>query len=99
MAADTFWNNRDQAQKLIDEANALRKKIDPLLKAEKHVEDYLAMVEVSAVEPEADQLKYEKDLANELVPFSKELENLELKVFLNGPHDKNNCILSINAGE
>ena len=29
MAADTFWNNREQAQKLIDEANSLRKKIDP----------------------------------------------------------------------
>jgi len=26
------------------------------------------------------------------------LESLELKVFLNGPHDENNCILSINAG-
>jgi peptide chain release factor 2 len=33
-----------------------------------------------------------------MAQFTKELENLELKVFLNGPHDKNNCILSINAG-
>ena len=24
MAGDTFWNNREQAQKLIDEANSLR---------------------------------------------------------------------------
>jgi len=29
MAADNFWNNREQAQKLIDEANSLRKKIEP----------------------------------------------------------------------
>jgi peptide chain release factor 2 len=98
MAADNFWNNREQAQKLIDETNALRKKIDPLIKAEKQVEDFKAMVELSEAEPEVDQLKYQKDLEGELVPFTKELENLELKVFLNGPHDKNNCIMSINAG-
>ena len=56
------------------------------------------MVELAGAEPEAEQLKYQKEVEGELVPFTKELENLELKVFLNGPHDKNNCIMSINAG-
>src|ERR1051326_5505960 len=37
MAAESFWNNREQAQKLIDEANGLRNRIEPLLKAEKQV--------------------------------------------------------------
>jgi len=98
MAADNFWNNRDQAQKLIDESNSLRKKIDPLLKAETQVEDFRVMVELGEGEPEAEQIKHEKEMTRELAQFSKDLENLELKVFLNGPHDKNNCILSINAG-
>ena len=98
MAADTFWNNREQAQKLIDEANSLRKKIDPLLKAEKQLEDFQVMVELSEAEPEAEQNKHRQDLERDLGRFSRELEDLELKVFLNGPHDKNNCILSINAG-
>jgi peptide chain release factor 2 len=98
MAGDTFWNNREQAQKLIDEANSLRKKIDPLLKAETQIEDFRMMVELSEGEPEAEQLKHEKDLERDLAQFSKGLEDLELKVFLNGPHDKNNCIMSINAG-
>ena len=31
MAADSFWNNREQAQKLIDEAAGIRKRMDPLL--------------------------------------------------------------------
>jgi peptide chain release factor 2 len=98
MAADNFWNNREQAQKLIDEANSLRKKIDPLLKAEKQLEDFQVMVELSEAEPEAEQNKHRQDLERDLARFSRELEDLELKVFLNGPHDKNNCILSINAG-
>src|SRR5579859_1517477 len=98
MAADNFWNNREQAQKLIDEANSLRKKIEPLLKAEKQLEDFQVMVELSEAEPEAEQNKHRQDLERDLARFSRELEDLELKVFLNGPHDKNNCIMSINAG-
>jgi len=37
-------------------------------------------------------------LEKDLTRYFKELDALELKVFLNGPHDKSNCILSINAG-
>src|SRR5580704_11890583 len=98
MAADNFWNNREQAQKLIDEANTLRKKVDPLLKAERQLEDFRVMVELSEGEPEAEQLKHEKDLERDLAQFSKRLEEMELKVFLTGPHDKNNCIFTINSG-
>ena len=98
MAGESFWNNREQAQKQIDEGNSLRKKVEPLLKAEKQVEDFREMVELCEAEPEAEQLKHQTDMERDLVKFSRDLEHLELRVFLNGPHDKNNCILSINAG-
>ena len=98
MAGDSFWNNRDQAQKQIEEANALRGRIDPLLRAEKEAEDFGVMVELGEAEPEDAQAKIEKELERDLSRFFKELEMLELKVFLNGPHDRSNCILSINAG-
>ena len=98
MAADNFWNNRDQAQKLIEESNSLRSKTDPLLKAEKQLEDFHVMVELGEAEPEPSQAKIQKELEGDISKFFKELESLELKVFLNGPHDKANCILSINAG-
>ena len=98
MAADNFWNNRDQAQKLIEEANTLRGKIEPLLKAEKELEDFRVMVELGEAEPEASQTKIQQELEADLTRFFKGLDALELKVFLNGPHDRSNCILSINAG-
>lgn len=98
MADESFWNNREKAQSLIDETNSLRKKIAPLIKAEKQVEDIQVMLELAQEEPEAEQTRHEQDLNRELEGFTKELESLELKVFLTGPHDKNNCILSINAG-
>ena len=98
MAQENFWSNREKAQGFIDEANALRKKIEPLVKAERQLEDSRVMLELAEAEPEEVQAKYELDLDRDLASFSKELESLELKVFLTGPHDKNNCILSINAG-
>ena len=98
MATDNFWNNREKAQALIDEANSLRNKIEPLLQAEKKLEDFRVMLELGEAEPPAAQTQVEKELTRDLVKFFKELDALELKVFLNGPHDRKNCILSINAG-
>jgi peptide chain release factor 2 len=98
MASDSFWNNREQAQKVIDEANSLRGKIDPLLKVEKRLEDLRVMVELGEAEPEAAQVQIRKDLEGDLAQLFKELDALELRVFLSGPHDKSNCILSINSG-
>jgi peptide chain release factor 2 len=98
MAADNFWNNREQAQKLIDESNSLRGKTEPLLKAERQLEDFQVMVELGEAEPEVAQGKIQQELERDLAKFFKELESLELKVFLNGPHDRANCIMSINSG-
>ena len=98
MAAENFWNHREQAQKLIDEGNSLRRKLEPVLKAEKQLEDFQIMVELGEAEPEASQISLQAELERDLTKFFGELDAHELTVFLNGPHDKNNCILSINAG-
>ena len=98
MAAENFWNNSEQARKLIDEANSLRNKTEPLLKAEKQLEDFHIMVELGEAEPEVAQLKIQQELEQDLSRFFKDLDSLELKVFLNGRHDKSNCIMNINAG-
>src|SRR6266436_9320244 len=98
MATDNFWNNREQAQKIIEEANSLRDKVEPVLTAEKRLEDFQVMVELGEAEPVEAQDKIQQELEQDLSKFFKELDALELKVFLNGPHDRSNCILSLNAG-
>lgn len=98
MAADNFWNNREQAQKLIDEGNSLRSRIEPLIQAEKHLEDFRVMVELGQAEPPDAQPQVLRELERDVAKYRKDLDALELKVFLNGPHDRSNCILSINAG-
>jgi len=98
MAGDNFWNSREQAQKLIEEANSLRDKVEPLLTAEKKLEDFQVMVELGEAEPPEAQEKIQHELERDLAKYFKDLDALELKVFLNGPHDKSNCIVSINSG-
>jgi len=98
MAGDNFWNSREQAQKLIEEANSLRDKVEPLLTAEKKLEDFQVMVELGEAEPPEAQEKIQHELEHDLAKYFKDLDALELKVFLNGPHDKSNCIVSINSG-
>ena len=98
MAGETFWSNRDQAQKLIEESNSLKGRIEPLLKAEKDLEDFRVMVELGEAEPEPAQEKIQQELQADLSHYFKGLDALELRVFLNGPHDRSNCIVSINSG-
>ena len=98
MADENFWNNREKAQGFIDEAGVIRNKIEPLQRLEKQLDDFRVMLELGEAEPAASQAKVEAELTRDLAKFFKELDALELKLFLNGPHDKKNCIFTINSG-
>ena len=98
MAAETFWNNREQAQKLIDESAMLRKRIDPLFDAERKLEDLQVMIELCEAEPAEAQSKHLKEVEPDVTRLTRNLEAMELRLLLAGPHDQRNCILSINAG-
>jgi peptide chain release factor 2 len=98
MADEKFWDNREKAQGFIDEAGVIRNKLEPLQKFEKQLEDFNVMVELAQAEPPASQAQIEAEITRDLVPFFKELDAMELKLFLNGPHDKKNCVLTINSG-
>ncbi len=98
MAAGNFWDNQQQAQKFIEESNSLRGKIDPLIAAEKKLEDFQVLLELAESEPPEAQPAYETEMNRDTDRFLKELDTLELRVFLKDPADKKNCIFSINAG-
>lgn len=98
MAADSFWDNREQAQKFIDEANVLRGRAEPVEAAEKKLEDLKVMAELGEAEPDAAQPAILEEMESDLAALQKEMDDLELQVFLSHPLDKHNCIFSINAG-
>lgn len=98
MSQENFWNNREQAQRTIEEASSLKKKLEPLFQAERQLDDIKVMLELASNEPEEAQPQHLPELERDTERFLKELDSLELKVFLAGPHDSSNCIISINAG-
>jgi peptide chain release factor 2 len=98
VSANGFWDNNEQARKVLDEQSTLRKRLDPLLDAEKKLADFQVMVELCEAEPEAAQHKHQQELDADTNSFLRTIDAMELGVLLKGPHDRRNCILSINAG-
>ena len=98
MSQDNFWDNRNYAQKLVDESSSIKRRIGPFLKAETQHADMQTMLELADGEDEATQKDVQSELAADLARFTRQLEALELELMLDGPHDRSNCILSINAG-
>ena len=98
MSQDNFWENRNYAQKLVDESSAIKRRIEPLLKAESQQSDMETILQMAAAEDEATRMDIRTEIEKDLSGFAEGLEELELELMLDGPHDRNNCILSINAG-
>ncbi|MCX8156464.1 MAG: peptide chain release factor 2 [Verrucomicrobiae bacterium] len=98
MAAETFWNSREQAQKTIEEANDIKRKLEPLEAVSRQHADLKVMLELAEAEPPESQAKVAAELDRDTQKLLEEIDRLELRFFLSGPHDRNNCILTINAG-
>lgn len=93
MSDVNFWNDRDNANKVISEVNDLRSVIDPVLEMGDNVVNNLEMLEI--LENDDDMLSViEEEYKNDV----SKLEELELIVFLSGEYDKNNCIFEIHSG-
>ena len=98
MSAGDFWDHREQAQKVVGEVSFLKKKIEPLIAAEGQVVDLQTLVELGEAEADSGQSAVLDEVQGELVGFLASVDRLELAALLSHPLDKNNCILSINAG-
>lgn len=95
MADGAFWDNAQAAQKLIGEANALRNKYEPFMELDRRITD-LATLKELVLEDTSDEAVREYE--NEYASIAKALGELELRVLLAGPLDRNNAIISLHAG-
>ena len=57
-------------------------KIEPLVKAEKELEDFRVMVELGEAEPESAQAKIQQELEGDLARFFKALDEIATLEFL-----------------
>ncbi len=93
MAAGTFWNDSNAANKILQELKALKSVVEPFQNNEKRLKDLSELLAMSG-----DDEEFLKQIESELAAAEKEISALEVQTILGGPFDKNNAILSINAG-
>lgn len=95
MAEPTFWDNHDDAQKVIDESNWLKSKVDNFQSMADEMDDANVMYELVKEENDEELLSDLSETVNELRHKVKEFE---LEMLLSEPYDKNNAILELHPG-
>jgi len=89
MAGPTFWADQTKARTVLDEANAIRRKLDTLVEIERKISDAQVLIELGEAEPE---------IAKEVQAVEQQVDGFELQSLLGEQHDKSNAIFSIHAG-
>lgn len=95
MTAPDFWDNNDEAQRLINQCNELKLWTEPSQSLRRRLEA------VTELLPEAYDVNDDALVAEmlaELEAIDSQLEELELRRMLSGELDNKNCYLSINSG-
>ncbi len=93
MSQPNFWDDSEQSNKLMKELKYLKGCVDPFNNGLEKLTELKELAEMS----EGDQ-EFLGQVQAELETLEKTVDDLELKTILSGPFDRNNAILSINAG-
>ena len=95
IAAPSFWENAENAQKLLKERTVMGKVVENWDRFRRQEEDIRVLIELGAeAEDEATLLEVRK-LNEEL---ERGVTQAEFQKMLSGPHDRSSCFVSINAG-
>ncbi|HIT23033.1 MAG TPA: peptide chain release factor 2 [Candidatus Faecimonas intestinavium] len=90
-----FWNDRTTAEKIIKELNTEKEVVESIENLLQQTNDNLELVNL--LELEIDE-KNRQELEQETVLIKQKVEELSFILLLDGPYDKNDCILEIHPG-
>jgi peptide chain release factor 2 len=95
MEAASFWNDKENAQKVINQANEIKSWTRPYDELSERFQNVAALF--PEVDPESDP-QFFQELNQELAQVEEGLEDLEVRKMLSGELDNKSCYLSINSG-
>ncbi len=95
MNSPGFWDNKKQADIVILKLNNLKKETTKIKEIKKKLEDNKDTLNILKIEPDEEVLSL---IVEEQKEITKSIEELSVLLLLNGPYDKNNCILEVHSG-
>ena len=95
MAQPGFWDNAEAAQTIVARLKGIKSVVAPVTQLTRRVEDLQILHEL-AVEDGGEETFREVDA--EAQKITADLERVELRTLLAGPHDAGDCYFSIHAG-
>ena len=98
MGEPGFWDNNERAQRHIAKLNLLKRAVLPVVAFQGKVDDADVMAELLEGSPPPEREAHERELAATVSAMGAELDSLEIASFLTGQFDRNNAILSLQAG-
>ena len=85
-----FWDDRTKAEAIIKELNDLKNEVEQLKQLKEELSSNIEMLEI------ADEPEMLKDISESSEKINNRVEAFSLLLLLNGPYDRNNCILDIH---
>ena len=95
MTAGDFWNDNQEAQKVMSELSFLKERVQLADALSEQFEELQVMLELAVEEKDESLLV---DLEKGLKTLRKKMTDFELQLLLSEPYDKNNAILEIHPG-
>ncbi|MCT2537276.1 peptide chain release factor 2 [Aquibacillus koreensis] len=95
MSDPTFWDDQQEAQKVINEVNGLK---DLVHTYDQHVENHENLEVSYELVKEEDDADLREELESEVSELTAALNEFELFMLLSEPYDKNNAILELHPG-
>lgn len=92
-SSENFWQNQEEAQKVMKELEFLREDFKKLSEFETEVDNLAEMAELAVSDP-----KIKREIEKQTENIRKEIEILEFQTLFRGIYDQNNAIVSIHSG-
>ena len=91
----TFWDNPTKAEEVLIRLNTLKEEVKQINVTQQELSD---MVEIIQLLENDEDPSLQQEIESKVKGIEERIEKLNLTILLNGPYDKNNCILDIHPG-
>lgn len=98
-AKPNFWDDPQTASKTMQQLSTLQQQLKDIGSMQNEINDSFTMLELLNEEEPQKREAEQKNLESTIRKINKQIDALELELFLSGRFDKSDAILSIHAGQ